>query len=127
MAAQERVKAFLIDEWANEAVEVQSCGDASVTLALPVSMDLTALVYDLKEDFNANCDLQMGAGGAHVVVHTTKASVITNPLPPPLMWAIVTVAIVSAAITWTTIPMTQMVNATVGGLEFIITQLKYRM
>lgn len=98
MAAQEVVKAFLIDEWANDAVEVQSSGDTSVTLALPISTDLTALVYDLKEDYGANCDLQVGSNGVRVVVHTSnirQPNAFTYASTPVFMWGLLCVALLS--------------------------------
>jgi hypothetical protein len=125
MANQEAVKAFLIDEWSNDAVEVQSSGDTSVTLALPVCVDLTALVYDLKEGFDANCDLQVGCDGTHVVVHTTgRKSSSTEARTPQFMWYILLVAIASIFTSVSTIYVDSAMNTTIIGLEFIANKLR---
>lgn len=125
MADQEAVKAFLVDEWANDAVEVQSSGDTSVTLALPVCVDLTALVYDLKEGYDANCDLQVGSQGTHVVVHTTgRKSSYTKARIPLFMWFVLVIAVTAWFASMTDVSVSSVINTTITGLEFIADKLR---
>lgn len=72
MTPSKDVRGFLATYYASHGVEVKSSGDASVTVAVPVHTDLTALVYDLKEEFNADCDLKLDAGVPVVVIHLQR-------------------------------------------------------
>lgn len=72
MATGKDVRSFLVAHYASYGVEVRSSGDASVTVSVPVHTDLTALVYDLKEEFNADCDLKLESGLPVVVIHLAR-------------------------------------------------------
>ena len=69
MTVADGLRAYLLENWSTHGVEVQSFGDTSVTLSVPATTDLTELIYDLKETFDADCDLHLGPKSVSIVAH----------------------------------------------------------
>ena len=88
MSTGKEVRAFLATYYPVEGIEVKSYGDASVTVSLPVHTDLTSLVYDMKEEFNADCDLKLEGGQPVIVVHLHAC----QTLPTSFMYSFLVVA-----------------------------------
>lgn len=96
MATGKDVRGFLVAHYASHGLEVQSSGDASVTVTVPVHTDLTTFVYDLKEEFNADCDLKLESGLPVIVIHLARD--YRNTAANFMAWTI-SVAMVACAVT----------------------------
>lgn len=74
MSKGSEVRSYLNDKYATPGFEVQSGGDLTVTVALPTLTDMTSVIYNLKETFDADCDVEITTTGASLIVYVGSDS-----------------------------------------------------
>ena len=72
MGRGNEVRSYLNEQYATPGFEVQSGGDTTVTVALSTLTDVTGVVYDLRELFGAECDLEITTTGASLIVYVGR-------------------------------------------------------